>query len=176
MSVATAIRPAVGEYLDYYGKYIALVPDGDAIEVLERQRDAMLPFLRGLSESDGALRYAPGKWSVKQVLGHVTDAEWVWTYRALRFARADQTPLPGFDENAWALVGAYDQRPLAELVSQLAALREASLWMYRGLEPAAWTRRGEANGHPVSVRALAFIAAGHAYHHMAILRERYLKR
>jgi hypothetical protein len=175
MSLATAVRPAADEYLAYYGKYIAMVPEGDAIEALERQRDAMLPFLRGLTEAQGALRYAPGKWSIKQMLGHVTDAEWVWTYRAMRFARADATELPGFDENEYVAAATFDQQPLADLVAGLAALREAGLVMFRGLEAAAWTRRGVANGHPVSVRALAFIAAGHGYHHMAIFKERYLK-
>jgi hypothetical protein len=176
MSLATAVRPAADEYLDYYGKYIALVPEGDAVQALECQRDVMLPFLRGLQETQGALRYAPGQWSVKQVLGHVTDGERVFAHRALRFARNDQTPLPGFDENHYVAAATFDDQPLPELVAGLAAQREASLALFRGFDGAAWTRRGEANGHPVSVRALAFIIAGHWHHHMGILRDRYLKR
>jgi hypothetical protein len=176
MSLATAVRPAADEYLDYYGKYIALVPEDDAVQALECQRDVMLPFLRGLQEPHGALRYAPGKWSVKQVLGHVTDGERVFAYRALRFGRGDETPLPGFDENRYVAAATFDDQPLAELVAALAAQREASLAMFRGFDASAWTRRGAANGSPVSVRALAFIIAGHGHHHVGILRDRYLKR
>jgi len=176
MSVATAVRPAADEYLEYYGQYIALVPEGDAVQALECQRDLMMPFLRRLSEADGALRYAPGKWSIKQMLGHVTDGERVFSYRALRFGRGDRTPLPGFDENEYVAGASFDDQSLLDLVAGLAAQREASLAMFRGFDAEAWTRRGDANGHPVSVRALAFIIAGHGHHHMGIIRDRYLKR
>src|SRR4029453_5374862 len=102
-----------------YGKYIALVPDQEALPALERQAEAMFPFLRSLNESQGALRYAPEKWSVKQVIGHVTDGERVFAYRALRFARADVTPLPGFEENDWVANATFDRQPLSELVDHL---------------------------------------------------------
>ena len=174
MNLSTAVRPAPDEYLAYYGKYIALVPENEALPALERQGEAMIEFLRGLSETQGALRYAPEKWSVKQVLGHVADGERVFAYRALRFARADETPLPGFDENHYVANATFDQQPLAELVDQLEAVRRGTLAMFRGIDGAAWARRGDANGSPVSVRALAFIISGHGYHHMGVLKERYL--
>lgn len=176
MTVATAVRPEAGEYLAYYGRYIDQVPESDAIQALERQLAEMRPLLAGLDEAQGAHRYAPGKWSVKQVLGHVTDSERVFAYRALRFARGDRTPLPGFDENRFAEAAASDLRPVRDLVAELEAVRAASLALFRGLDAEAWTRRGTANEAEISVRALAFVIAGHGRHHTAILRERYLSR
>ena len=174
MTVSTAIRPAADEHHPYYGKYIALVPESDAVEALEHQLADMLPLLRGLSEAQGALRYAPGKWSIKQVLGHVIDAERVFAYRALRFGRNDRTPLPGFDENPYAEAAGSDARTVASLVSELESLRRSNISMYAGLPADAWARRGAANDNEVSVRALAFITAGHGRHHIGIIRERYL--
>ena len=174
MTVSTAVRPAADEHHPYYGRYIALVPESDAIEALEHQLADMLPLLRGLSEAQAALRYAPGKWSIKQVLGHVIDAERVFAYRALRFGRNDRTPLPGFDENPYAEAAGSDARTVTSLVSELESLRRANIAMYAGLPADAWARRGAANDTEVSVRALAFITAGHGRHHMAIIRERYL--
>ena len=174
MTVSTAVRPAADEHIAYFGKYIALVPESDAIAALENQLADMLPFLRGLTEAQGALRYAPGKWSIKQVLGHVIDGERVFAYRALRFARADETALPGFDENPYAERAGSDERTVASLVKELEHLRRANIEMFAALPADAWSRRGAANGNPVSVRALAFITAGHAWHHMGLIRERYL--
>ncbi len=174
MNLPSAVRPAPGEYLDYYGRYIARVEEHEALAALERQGESMMSFLATLSEAQGTLRYAPGKWSVKQVIGHVSDTERIFAYRALRLARADDTPLAGFDENHYAVSGNFDRPSLAELVDQLGILRGSTLSLFRGFEDAAWTRRGEANGSPVTVRALAFIIAGHGHHHMGVLKERYL--
>lgn len=174
MTVSTAVRPAADEHIPYFGKYIALVPESDALAALQHQLDDMLPLLRGLSEAQGALRYAPGKWSIKQVLGHMIDGERVFAYRALRFARADQTELPGFDENPYAEMAGSDDRSLASLIKELEMLRRANIEMYAGFPAEAWSRRGKASGNPVTVRALAFIIAGHGWHHMGILQERYL--
>lgn len=174
MTVSTAIRPAADEHHPYYGRYIEKVPESDALEALERQLDDMLPLLRGLSETQAALRYAPGKWSIKQVLGHLIDAERVFAYRAMRFARNDRTPLPGFDENPYAEAAGSDERTVASLVGELEHLRRSNIAMYAGLPAEAWARRGAANDNEVSVRALAFITAGHGRHHVAIIRERYL--
>ena len=174
MTVSTAIRPAADEHHPYFARYITLVPDSDAIEALEHQLTDMMPLLRGLTEAQGELRYAPGKWSVKQVLGHVIDGERVFAYRALRFGRNDRTPLPGFDENPYAEEAGSDQRTVASLVDELEHLRRSNIAMYAGLPAEAWARRGAANESEVSVRALAFITAGHGWHHMKILRERYL--
>lgn len=174
MTVSTAIRPAADEHHPYFGKYISLVPESDAIEALEHQLADMLPLLRGLGEAQGALRYAPGKWSIKQVLGHMIDSERVFAYRAMRFARNDETPLPGFDENPYAEAAGSDARTLASLVEELESLRRSNIAMFAGLPADAWARRGAANGNPVSVRALAFISAGHGWHHIGIVRDRYL--
>ncbi len=143
-------RPEASEYADYYANYIAKVPGSDVLSVLESQRMQMLQLFAGRSERDGSFRYAPGKWTVKEVLGHITDTERIFAYRALRFARADQTPLPGFEQDDYVRSGAFGERTLAGL-----------------------SRRGMANEKEVTVRALAFITAGHQMHHRIILEERY---
>ena len=174
MNVSTAVRPAADEYAPYYGKNVALVPESEAVPALERQLEDMLALLRGLVEAQGLLRYAPGKWSVKQVVGHLIDSERVFAYRAMRFARADTTALPGFDENAYVDAASFDRLPLRTLVDELEAVRRSTLAMFRGFDADAWLRRGSANDQEISVRALAFIIAGHGWHHAGILRERYL--
>ncbi len=174
MTVSTAVRPAADEHHPYYSPYIARVSEPDALAALEGQLAEMLPFLRGLREAQGAHRYAPGKWSVKQVIGHVIDSERVFAYRALRIARGDRTPLPGFDGDPYAEAAGSDRRPLAELIEEIELVRRSNLAMFRALDEPAWTRRGVANDAEISVRALAFVIAGHGRHHVAILRERYL--
>ncbi len=174
MTTLSAVRPTPDEYAPFYEKYITLVPEADALLAIERQLEDALPWLRGLGEAQGALRYAPGKWSVKQVIGHVIDSERVFAYRAMRIARADRTPLPGFDENAFVAAAAFNRLPLRTLVDELELLRRSNLAMFRGLDEKAWLCRGVANDHEVSVRALAFIIAGHGRHHVAILKKRYL--
>jgi hypothetical protein len=172
---ATAIAPpAADEYAPYYGRYIAQVPAGaDILEQLERQCEEVLARFRAVPESRGAHRYAPGKWSVRQVVGHLSDTERIMAYRALRIARADATPMPGFDENAYAPESGADAVPLAELVAEFAAVRRASVALFRHLPADAWTRRGIASESPLSVRALAWIIVGHPTHHLGVLRERY---
>jgi len=166
-------RPAADEHVPYYGTYIARVPGDDALPTLGSHIDAWLPSLRRLTDAQGLHRYAPGKWSVKEVLGHLCDSERVFGYRAMRFARADLTPLPGFDENAWVPASGCDRRPVGDLVEELHAVRGATLALFRSFDAEGLVRRGDANGHAISVRALAWIVAGHAIHHQAILRERY---
>jgi len=172
---ATAIGlPAADEYAPYYGRYIAQVPSGAHIlDQLERQREEVLARFRNVPESKGAHRYAPGKWSVRQLVCHLSDTERIMAYRALRIARADATPLPGFDENAYAPESGADAVPLAELVAEFADVRRASLALFRHLPAEAWIRRGSASGSPFSVRALAWIIVGHPIHHLGVLRERY---
>jgi hypothetical protein len=173
MAAPRIVRPEADEHIAYYGRYITMVPGDDAWPALEFQLDETLRLLRPLDEKASLHRYEPGKWSVKEVLGHVTDVERVFGYRALRFARADATPLPGFDENAWVPVGAFDQRPLTELVDELRATRAATLAMLRGFDADAFGRAGSANDARITVRALAWIIAGHERHHRQLLRERY---
>jgi hypothetical protein len=166
-------RPETSEYAGYYASYIAKVPGSDVLSVLESQRLQMLQLFAGRSERDGSFRYAPGKWTVKEVLGHIVDTERVFTYRALRFARADQTPLPGFEQEDYVRSGAFGARTLADLAEEFGVVRGASIGLFRSFKEDVWVRRGKADGKEVSVRALAFITAGHQMHHRIILEERY---
>lgn len=167
-------RPGEGEHAPYYGKYIALVPAGDIVTILREQAQATLELLRHVPEGAADHAYAAGKWSIKEVIGHLADAERVFAYRALRFARADATPLPGFDENAWMPPAHYGARALGHVVAEFAAVRAATIALLDGIPEESWTRRGVANDQQVSVRALATIIAGHELHHRGILVERYL--
>jgi uncharacterized damage-inducible protein DinB len=166
-------RPVPGEYQEYYQKYVARVPAGDIVAILREQGQATLELLRHVPEASAGYAYAPGKWSIKEVIGHLADAERVFSYRILRFARADATPLPGFDENRWMMPAHYGARALAHIAAEFAAVRAATIALLDGLPEEAWVRQGEANGQAISVRALATIAAGHELHHRAILAERY---
>ena len=167
-------RPAADEYAPYYGRYISRVPDGDLCVMLASQLADTLALVRAIPEQRGTHRYADGKWSIKEVIGHVSDTERIMSYRALRFARADQTPLPGFEQNDYVPVGGFDRRTLQDLSEELAAVRQATIHLLRHLDPAALTRGGTASGNRVSVRALAYIIAGHERHHVEILKTKYL--
>lgn len=169
----TIPRPARSEYAQHYAGYVDRVPDGDVLDRLAWQIDETRALLRDLPPSRAVHRYATGKWSVAEVVGHVADAERIFAYRALRFARGDATPLAPFDENAYVPAGGFDHRTLADLVDELTAVRQASLALFRGMPSDAFARSGIASGRPVSVRALVYIIAGHELHHVAILRERY---
>lgn len=159
---------------EFYSRYVARVPDGDIAGTLATQIDETVALLAGLSEDQAHHRYAPGKWSIKEVLGHVADAERVFAYRMLRFARGDATPLAGFDENAYVPAGRFDDRPLPDLLAELQSVRTATVALLRGLPADALDRRGTANGVAITVRALAWVTAGHELHHRHILAERYL--
>ncbi len=169
-------RPAEGEYSTFYAGYVGRVAEGGLIEQMEAQVEEVSQLLRGLHEEAALARYEPGKWSVKEVAGHLADTERVMTYRALRIARGDQTPLPGFDENAFVAGADFDSRTLPSLVAEWEAVRRASLALFRGLAPETHGRTGTASGHPVTVRALAYITVGHVAHHLEILRTRYFAR
>lgn len=168
-------RPNPTEYAEYFGRYILKVPDGDVVEILAQQIEDTVRLLAGVTDQQALVRYAPGKWSVKEVVGHIADTERVMSYRALRFARGDAAPLAGFDENAFVAHAGFDRRPLGDLVEELRAVRRATVALFRGLDPEAALRRGVANEKPVSVRALAYIIAGHERHHREILADRYLR-
>lgn len=167
-------RPDETEFAPHYAAYVSRVPDGDIIETLRSQVDATISLARSLAEEKGARRYAPGKWSVREVLGHLADTERIMAYRALRVARGDATPLAGFDENAFVENARFDERTLSSLADDLAVARQATLALLAPLNDAEFRRSGSANGAPVTVRALAWIIAGHERHHLAMLRERYL--
>lgn len=167
-------RPDTTEYLSYYGKYISMVPDDDILAVLESQMEDTAGFLGTIPESQASFRYAPDKWSIKELVGHVIDGERVFAYRALRFARNDKTPLPGFEQDDYVRNGAFDNCRLSDLAAELKSVRQATLFLFKHLDEDAWKRRGVANDDEVSVRALAYIIAGHELHHREILRTRYL--
>ena len=171
-----AERPDPDEYATYYARYVERVPGGDIARTLEDAARETAALLRSDAAAEKAdYRYAEGKWSVKEVLGHVIDAERVFAYRLLRIARADTTPLASFDENAYTPAGEFGARPLADMVEEFLAVRNATLHLIRGLPEQAWTRRGVASGHEMSVRGLAHIIAGHELHHRAILEQRYFQ-
>lgn len=164
--------PQDEEYFPYYGKYIALV-SGEPLAALAAQHAVTHRMLAPLDDARAMHRYAPGKWSVKEVVGHVMDCERVFAYRALSIARGDSAPLPCMDEDRWAPEGRFDERPMPDLVAELAAVRAATLALVHGLPAGVETRRGTACDKTVSVRALVAIIAGHELHHVAMLRERY---
>ncbi|MGA7906723.1 MAG: DinB family protein [Candidatus Sulfotelmatobacter sp.] len=166
-------RPEAGEYAPYYDRYISLVAGTDILATLEDQRRGMMLLLSGRNEADGDFRYAPGKWTAKEVLGHVCDSERVFAYRALRIARADASPMEGFEQDDYVRNGPFARRQLSDLIEEYIAVRRATLSLLRNLEEAAWTRRGVANKNEVTVRALAYIIAGHELHHRRLLEEKY---
>jgi hypothetical protein len=166
-------RPEPTEYASFYAGYVAHVPEGDILTALESQIASFRTQMDAIPESRGGHRYQPGKWSLREVVGHISDGERVFAYRALRFARADSTPLPGFEENEYMLHSPFDRCRLADLVDEWEHLRRANLHLFRNLDPAAWARVGEASDNPVSVRAIAYILVGHARHHLETIRTRY---
>lgn len=167
-------RPEEGEYNSYYGKYIALVPDGDIVQTLRDQFADTLRTLKSIPETNAGFRYAEGKWSMKELLGHLTDAERIFIYRALCIARGDAQSLPGFEEDNYARSGAYDSLPFSRIVAEFETVRAASLSFFENLSDEAWARTGTANGNGVSVRAIAYILAGHERHHRQVLKDRYI--
>ncbi|HEY2805538.1 MAG TPA: DinB family protein [Gemmatimonadales bacterium] len=168
-------RPGADEHAPYYTGYIAEVPSGkDLIKALEHQGSTMAALVRGIPESRGDFRYAEGKWSIKDVVLHVNDAERIFSYRALRFARNDATELPGFDEGNFAANGNASSRTLADLAAEFEAIRASTLALMAPLDDVVMARRGRASGHGVTARAIAWIVAGHGGHHEKVLREKYL--
>lgn len=161
------------EYADFYAGYVEVVPDGDVRALLRAQGVELQDTLAGTPEARAGHRYAAGKWSIREVVGHLVDAERIFTYRALRIARGDLTPLPGFDENAYVITAGSDARTMRDLLAEMGAVRSASVALFDSLPEEAWTRMGTASGNPISVRALAWITVGHVSHHLRILRERY---
>lgn len=172
--VIRTTRPEATEYAPYYAGYVGLVPTGDVVETLSTQHDGSLELLRSIGEEKSLSRYAPGKWSIREVVGHLIDAERIFTYRALRFARADETALASFDENSYIANASFDDRSLASLCDEFEAVRRASVLLFASLNGTEWMRRGIASNNAMSVRALAWVTAGHELHHVGILRTRYL--
>ena len=167
-------RPQPGEYNPYYDRYISLVGTDDVVGLLEQQVPQTTDLFKS-ANTKADFRYAPGKWTVKDMLGHVNDTERIMSYRALRIARGDQTPLSGFEQDDYIRDGNFAQRTLTDLIEEFIDVRRATVHLFRHVDPEIGARRGTANNHVVSVRALAYIIAGHELHHRNVLQEKYLR-
>jgi len=169
-------RPEPGEYHADYELYVSLVPHSNIVTSLMVQLDDTMNLLHTISANQSSFRYAPGKWSIREVLGHIIDAERVFTYRALRFARADQTPLAGFDQDEWMKYCNADSRTWGSLKEEYELVRRATIALFSSFEAQTWLRRGMAWDRSFTVRGMGFITAGHELHHVSIIRSRYLTR
>lgn len=165
-------RPAADEHAPHHLKYIDLCPT-PIIDGLRSQRDEVDRLLRGIAEENAAFRYAPEKWSIRQVAGHLSDAERIYNYRALSLARHDPTPLPPFDPDGYVEEAGFDARTMNSLADEFLAVRDNTISLFENLPAEAWSRRGTMGGQPLSVRALAYIAYGHVAQHVNVMRERY---
>jgi len=167
-------RPEKTEYNEYYETYISLVPEAEILPALEDQIAEIEKLVGEIPEEKGAFAYAEGKWTIKEVLGHLSDGEKLFAYRTLRISRADKTPIEGFEQDGYVENGNFNRRSLADLTEEFLLLRRANMYMFRNLDEDAWLRLGTASGYPFSVRALAYISVGHVRHHLNILKSRYL--
>lgn len=166
--------PQSGEYNPYYYEYIRRVPEGDVLTFMAAQIGESLALLRSLSEEQAEARPAPDEWNIKEIIGHMCDTERIFSYRALRIGRGDQTALPGYNQDPYVANGNFSQRSLADLCDEFAVIRQASLFLFRSFTTEATTCMGVASDRPVSVRALIYICGGHEHHHMESIRKVYL--
>ena len=166
-------RPTESDYAPPHAAYVELVDEDDILSAMQEQSSATQKLLATLDEQRAAYRYGTGKWSIKEVIGHIVDAERIIAYRTLAVARGDTQPLPGFDENSYVQNASFDNWKLGDLAEEYALVRRSNTVFLQNLPPEAWDRRGTANGHPVSVRGLAYVIVGHERHHLKVLREKY---
>lgn len=167
------MQPPASEYSANFAHYVALVGEHDVMAAMREQAAAWRVRLAALSEAQSRVRYATGKWSVREMVGHIIDCERIFGYRALCLARGEQQPLPGFEQDDYAAAAGHDQVPLAALATEFADLRASHISMFEHLTADAWTRIGVVNGHPTSARAMAYVLVGHARHHEHVLNEKY---
>ncbi len=169
------VRPGADEYPAYYQTYVSRVPDGDPLAVL---RDGIAETIRLLTTAEGydraGYRYAPGKWTLAEVAGHLGDVERIMSFRALHIARGDSAPLDSFDENAYTPAGRFDRLPPTQLARDLIAVRSATISLFETFPAEAWRRDGSVAGNRFTARAFPYVIAGHELHHQAIIRDRYL--
>jgi hypothetical protein len=165
--------PAAGDYADYYQRYISLVPPGDILETLRDQAQTTLEWVGRLTAEQAAFRYAEGKWSVRELMGHIVDTERIMAYRALCLSRNEKQPLPGFEQDDFVRYSPHDRMPLLEILEEYTHVRSATLCLFRAMDEAAWDRAGIASNNRVTVRSLAWIICGHELAHLEVLRERY---
>lgn len=168
------LRPKVGECAPAQQGYVDEVPPGNILEILKAQSETFRKLFSGLSDADALFRYAPDKWSVKELVGHLCDTERILGYRALCLARGDRGPFPSFDENAYVEGANFDVRSFADLTTAFGLSRKLTYSFYSSLNETEWSRTGIANDHLYSVRAMAFVTAGHLIHHVRVFEERYL--
>lgn len=173
MSTLRVPRPAPDEAAAYYHTYIAKVGGDNIGEQLVEQLSQVERLVSNLDDAAALSRYAPGKWSIKELLGHLNDSERIFSYRLLRISRGDSTSLPGFDQNPYVVAGRFDDRPLLDLVEEFRAIRLSTVALASGIPAQGWTQRGVASENPVTARALLYIIVGHVAHHLLVLRERY---
>ncbi|PRT17103.1 DinB family protein [Bacillus toyonensis] len=166
-------RPGTNEYNPYYSMYIKLVPGGDIIHILEQQMKETNLLLKDISDSEGHFRYAPNKWSIKEVIGHIADTERIMAYRLLSIARGETAELPGYNDDMYVLRAAFDKQSMQDLLTNLTVVRQSTVHLLKSLDKDAWLQRGIANNSEVTVRALANIIAGHELHHRQIIKVRY---
>lgn len=171
-AISFVSRPEASEYAPYYANYISQV-EGDVMEMLRRQLEEIKSLTRDFTEDRAGTGYEAGKWSVKELVGHLVDTERVFAYRSLCFARGDRTPLPGFEQDDYVRAADFNRRTLEDITAEFAAVRESTLRLFESFDRDAWARSGTANQHEASVRAVVYITAGHTAHHLRILRERY---
>ncbi|NOU97213.1 DinB family protein [Paenibacillus sp. LMG 31456] len=167
-------RPEADEYAPYYERYIKLVPSGDLISHLRSQLTDTLELLQPVPDMKSSYRYAPGKWSLREVVGHMVDTERIMSYRLLRVSRGDATPMAGFDEDAYAKEANYEAYPLQSILDEFSTVRKSTLFMLERLTPEAWGYWGTANDSKFTTRALSYIIAGHELHHRSVIQARYL--
>lgn len=166
-------RPTPTEYPSFFARYIERVPETDLVDALRSQVEVLRSVAAGIPPDRELYAYAPGKWTIRQVAGHLVDGERVFSYRALRFSRFDQTPLPGFDENEFVAHSRFNDTRLADHVEEFAAIRSANTRMFASFDEQQWSATGVANGNPISVRAIGYILVGHVRHHLHVLQDRY---
>ena len=167
-------RPIASEFPEYYVPYVNLVPEGDLLETLKEHLENTTALFESLSEENALQSYAPGKWSIKEVLGHMADTERIMSYRLLRIGRGDQTPLAGFNENDYIAESNFNELSNKQLLEDFTAVRKATITLINNMPEQAWKKTGFANNTPITTRALGYIIAGHALHHLKIINERYL--
>ena len=167
-------RPLTSEYPKYYVPYVNLVPEGDLLAILSEDLKSTIELLDGISDEEGHFRYAPTKWSIKEVLGHMTDTERIMSYRLLRIGRGDQTALAGFNENDFVEGSQINNQSIKNILEDFIATRKATITLMKNMPSEAWGNKGNANNTEVTTRAIGYIIAGHAIHHKKIIKERYL--
>ncbi|MET1014858.1 MAG: DinB family protein [Paenisporosarcina sp.] len=168
------IKPAIGDYPTYYANYIKLVSEGSLKDILLKQLEETTALISNVNEEQAYYRYASDKWTLKEVIGHITDTERIMSYRLLRFARGDQTALAGYDDESYVMEAAFHSRSLSDLLEDFITVRHSTISLIEGLSEASWNKKGIANNGEISVRALAYIIAGHELHHRKILEDKYL--